>query len=206
MICVIVGNALTPSPEKLRKACEDADFVVAVDGGARFCAALSILPDMIIGDLDSIPDVLLKDLQKKTKIYKFPKDKDHTDLNLALLEAERLGAKKIQVFSWADERLDYSLAALIDSVNIKARIEFINSTSKILVLNSSNKNLDFKEKPGTKISIFPLQTPITIRTSGLKWKFNLKKERRPVFSQSNELVSNARITVSEGAVFIVVAG
>ena len=36
--------------------CQD-DFIIAVDGGGRFCEKLGLLPSIAIGDFDSIDEI-----------------------------------------------------------------------------------------------------------------------------------------------------
>ncbi|MDB5038779.1 MAG: hypothetical protein JWQ35_2307, partial [Bacteriovoracaceae bacterium] len=192
-----------PPLNTLLRSIEEADFLIAADGGAKHCAALDIVPDLLIGDFDSVPSDLLKELRAKTILYKFPRDKDFTDLKLALLECERRKADQIEVFSWADERLDYSLSAIFSSSMSRIPIEFISHRSSVYILNEHRREFLISDS-GSKISIYPIQMPISLKTEGLKWNFEWTNQTRPGFSQSNQTVSDAKITLSEGAAFLLI--
>lgn len=199
---VLVGNGNPPPFETLRRRLREADRIIAIDGGARFLKQIGARPHMVIGDLDSIEKDLLLELQSTSMIYRFSQDKDDTDLNLARLEAERSGAKRIEVFSWADERLDYSLGALMDLSHSNAEIECFGHRSLVFILNKHRPFLKLTEAPGSRISIFPLETPLSLKTKGLKWDFDWKKVAGPCFSQSNEIQSEAELRLSAGRAFV----
>lgn len=68
----------------LRKANRDRYQVIAVDGGANILCRRRFLPDLIIGDMDSIKPEVLDFYEGITEIKKFPTQKDKTDTELAL--------------------------------------------------------------------------------------------------------------------------
>jgi hypothetical protein len=68
-------------------------LLIAADGGAGLCLANDRIPDLLVGDLDSIPsDILKRTRSAGTKVAQAPVDKDETDLDLALQGASDLGA------------------------------------------------------------------------------------------------------------------
>ena len=52
---IIIANGDLPNLEKARALLRDDDFIIAADGGTRHALALGRTPDIIIGDLDSLP-------------------------------------------------------------------------------------------------------------------------------------------------------
>ena len=44
----------------LKKIGKDSDFILCADGGTDYCLKASLMPDMVIGDLDSISKDSLK--------------------------------------------------------------------------------------------------------------------------------------------------
>jgi thiamine pyrophosphokinase len=108
---VLFANGELPKPKALAKKLGDADFLIAVDGGLNHMIPLNLEPDLIIGDLDSIDDDTLQSYrEKKTKIQKFPTDKDQNDLELAIQAALEMNPKTIWVVAALGNRIDQTLA------------------------------------------------------------------------------------------------
>jgi len=211
----VIANALPPPKEVFLRSCRESDLVLAADGGANFCRDLGITPHWIIGDLDSISASNLDFFQSVHSIvYRFPVEKDETDLELALKQAVRLGADKIHLFSWADERVDYSLGTLFVVNTLSVPIELYTQRAHVFVVNrksspwrdSVTKFKTNRGKQNRKISIFPLIGPVTLKTKGLKWNLNWRKgDSVQRISQSNEIIGKeAEIHCKSGAIFIVV--
>ncbi|MFW5979554.1 MAG: thiamine diphosphokinase, partial [Halanaerobium sp.] len=64
---------------------KEIDFIIAVDGGANKLKSLGLMPDLIIGDLDSITNKNKKYYsQQNVKTIKYPVEKDQTDSEIAV--------------------------------------------------------------------------------------------------------------------------
>jgi len=88
--------------------------VIAADGGLDRAAALGLDVDVVIGDLDSVSaDALAAAEAAGARIVRHPEAKDATDLELALDEAVRLGARRVLVVASAEGRLDHLLGSLL---------------------------------------------------------------------------------------------
>ena len=65
------------------------------DGGANFAFQYGKVPEMIIGDLDSIEKKVLEYYKSKNVlIKKFPRDKDFTDFELILEEINKISGNE----------------------------------------------------------------------------------------------------------------
>lgn len=90
MVVVVCGGP-SPDPKSVEFVPVDA-LVIAVDSGLDNARDLGLRPIMVIGDLDSISPSGLDWARKQSiEIKEFPKDKDRSDLELALSEASNLG-------------------------------------------------------------------------------------------------------------------
>jgi thiamine pyrophosphokinase len=205
MNAVLIGNAAKPPKEYFLESIKEAKLLIAADGGARFCEELGVVPNMIIGDFDSLSPELIKKFETETEIKKFPKDKNETDLKLALSEAVRRGVSKLRVFSWADSRIDYSLGTLIDFSQSSLNIELVTEESSVFILNKTQHTFHIypEEFASSKISIYPLQNPTSLKSNGLKWELDWKSVNNLVYSQSNEVLEACKIELSEGSAFLV---
>jgi thiamine pyrophosphokinase len=93
---------------------QDVDLVLCADGGFRHAKALGIRPDVVIGDLDSLPDREREALETHDVcLVRHPRAKDETDLELALLYAAEQGAQQITVLGVRGGRLDHELGNLL---------------------------------------------------------------------------------------------
>ena len=65
MLTLIVANGELTGTTGLSNLVARADLILAVDGGANHCRRLGIVPDALIGDLDSITPTVLEEFREK---------------------------------------------------------------------------------------------------------------------------------------------
>ena len=102
-VCYIAGA----SPAAVKISPGPGDFLIAADGGLEHLARWNLRPDLLIGDMDSLAAVP-GDVPRK----KFPREKDDTDLSLALEEAFLHTQKNIIITGAWGGRPDHSVANL----------------------------------------------------------------------------------------------
>ena len=108
--CMLVGAAEIYGTPK--KAC--GDFVIAADGGYDRLSQIGVVPDLLIGDLDSLTAV-----PQGTEIIRHPVKKDETDMHLAFLEGYRRGYRSFSIFGGTGGRLDHTLANISLMISAK---------------------------------------------------------------------------------------
>ena len=59
MKCTILANGQWSQPAGLGLERRQQELVIATDGGAVHCRALGVTPDLLVGDMDSVPGDLL---------------------------------------------------------------------------------------------------------------------------------------------------
>ncbi|GAB4504484.1 MAG: thiamine diphosphokinase [Anaerolineales bacterium] len=110
---VIFANGHLPRLEAARALLRPQDTLIAADGGARHLLALGLLPHLLVGDLDSLDAASLSHLEAAgVDIYRYPTDKDETDLELALRHALEREPESILIVGALGGRLDQTLANL----------------------------------------------------------------------------------------------
>ena len=79
---LIVGNG----EETAKRIIENIkyDYLICADGGLEKVSNYGIIPDIIIGDFDSVDGNVLKQYESKIPVKKFPSEKDFTDMELAV--------------------------------------------------------------------------------------------------------------------------
>ncbi|MBQ7986007.1 MAG: thiamine diphosphokinase, partial [Clostridia bacterium] len=81
------------------------DFVICADAGYDHAKKFGIKADVVIGDMDSTK---FTDIAEEKRIY--PKRKDFTDSELAIMYAEEKGFERVLLFGMIGTRMDHSLA------------------------------------------------------------------------------------------------
>ena len=104
---IIFANGELPNIEKARALVQTDDYIICADGGTRHALALGLKPNLIVGDLDSVTDVELK--IASAKIVQYPRNKNETDLELALNHALVKKTSSILIIGALGGRLDQTL-------------------------------------------------------------------------------------------------
>lgn len=87
--------------------------LVCADGGARHIHALGLLPDLIVGDMDSLDGELQRDFVRQgSRIMRYPGAKDETDAQLALEMVFMMAPDEIRIYGALGARIDHTLANL----------------------------------------------------------------------------------------------
>lgn len=110
---VIFVNGVMADPAGVRSWLGDDDYLVAVDGGLLHMHALGIRPHLLIGDLDSLENQDVQSLREAgVEVEIYPREKDQTDLELALERVAGQKFKEIRIVAALGGRLDQTLANL----------------------------------------------------------------------------------------------
>jgi len=181
--------------------------VVGVDGGCKLLERLDVVPTIILGDFDSIGDLMrYKTKWPQAEIKTFPPEKDFTDAELAFDEVEGLPLDRIAVIGGFGGRADHMLSILfligrhskcvmIDALNYIEHIE-APMTRKL-------KKTDFHN---TYLSILPdVDLLEGINLKGFKYPLvNATIRRSQTLGISNEIVEEeAVIEIESGSGFLV---
>jgi thiamine pyrophosphokinase len=153
--------------------------IVSADGALKNCLYLKLVPDIVIGDMDSLgkeDKKILKTINPKAEFIKSPCEKDESDTQLALEYLAKSNVKNIILIGALGKRMDHSLANLINisSENLKnAQIKIIDENHEISILRQSAQ---IHGIVGNTLSIFSM-TPYTyfINTDGLKYSLHEEK-------------------------------
>jgi thiamine pyrophosphokinase len=87
--------------------------IICADGGDRHLAAAGVMPDVVVGDMDSIHDETLRHYEESgCRVVRYPRRKDETDTELALGEALALDPAEVWIWGAMGRRLDHTLANL----------------------------------------------------------------------------------------------
>jgi thiamine pyrophosphokinase len=170
--------------------------IIAVDGGCNHCAKMGILPDLIIGDFDSIDPKVLNDYQS-VPTRRFSPEKNETDLELAIQSTYTPEIKKITVFGALEQRTDHTLANLHLIRRYPNKVFFETETEIVFSFDSA---IEIPCVPGQTISFMQLGDPTAgIRSKGLKWELNDATFSKYFFSLSNICLNHSvHLSIAQG--------
>ncbi len=143
--------------EVLKKYKLASDIIICADGGANHLYKSDIIPDIIVGDLDSIDeDALTYYKSKSVEFHKYPSKKDYTDTELAIEFAIKKDSKEIILFGSTGTRLDHTLANIMLLLkllkrNIKASI--VDESNEIYIID---KHFEIEKEEETFLSFVPI--------------------------------------------------
>lgn len=187
---------------------ENYDYIIGADGGCNHLNNMGILPNYIIGDLDSIDKELISYYENKNIIFKkFPTHKDETDSQLCVYLAKDLGAKKIDFIGSLGGRIDHSLANIgfmyhVYEMGIEPRI--ITNEEEIYILHNEKRII--KGKKGNTISILALKdNALGVTLQNLEYPLdNAEIEYLSPLGISNVMLEDeCIISVKEGYLLVV---
>lgn len=173
MRAIIVANGELDLSPKSTTVKEPEDVLIAADGGAINCQRLGLVPDVVIGDFDSLGRDQLANLETAgTKMIKFPAHKDFTDLELAVQYAQEQGIKDIVIFGALGARWDQTLANLLLPASLRfasIQIRIIEGSQEIQLLREG-RTLILAGTPGDIVSLVPIDGDANgITTQGLEY-------------------------------------
>lgn len=209
MNVLITGSGMVESTEIIKEYSEISDLIICADGGARYFYKAGIKPDILVGDLDSI-DPEIKDFYMKsgTEIVLFPRNKDYTDMELALNIAVEKGAKRVYITGATGSRLDHTLS------NIQLLHKLADAGAEGVIVNASNyiylitEHIEIPRKEGFYLSLVPATPKVEgVTTKGLAYPL---KDATMVMGTglgvSNEFTSDkAEVTIKKGRLYAIVS-
>jgi len=188
-ILIITGGSIedTFAVEYLKE--HNFDKIIAVDKGLEAVSRYKIIPDIIMGDFDSIASEILERYRNKTKLIDFLPAKDDTDTALAIFEAIKIGGSDITILGALGGRMDHALAnmhcmMLPCEKGIKCSI--VDKYNKIYLL-SSGKVFKKVKLYGKYISFLPMTSVVKgITLKGFKYTL----ENEDLYIGSSRCISN----------------
>ena len=147
--------------------------IIAVDSGIEHLLNLSLDPNTLIGDLDSISKKSLDEVKKNgVKILAFNSNKAQTDFELALNYLEEAEKSKVYIIGGESGEIDHliSIFLLIPSKSFFENIIWLYGDKRIIFRQKIELNI----KKLTKFSIIPLSDLTNLSIDGAEWNLDNK--------------------------------
>jgi len=211
VIFIVAGGSL-PEPHFLRERILEVkpDEVICADGGARHVLGLGLMPRMVIGDMDSLPQASLDELMAGgCRILRHPCRKDETDTELALRYALDCNPDRIEIYAALGGRMDHALAnisLLVAAVKNGIETRIIDGATELFVVSGKT---EIRGTPGEIVSLFPVTTEVTgIDLMGFEYPLrNAMMEIGKPYGVSNRLLGEkGTVSISTGYLLVVKTG
>ncbi len=208
MLAAIFLNGSPDSPDLLRRVAGRADLVVAADGGARYALEAGVVPDLVVGDMDSLGEGLAREVESRgASLERHPVRKDKMDGHLAVLAARERGATAADLLCAVGGRLGALFAVthiLLAAERIGLHSTVVADRGRMFVVEAGSRKVEGASQDS--ISIFPLSGPAAgVTLEGMEYPLeNATLEPGDTLGFHNELIGNeARVSVGNGALLVV---
>jgi len=161
---IIVSGGTIEDERFLRETLAAADdpVIICADGASRQLLVHDIIPAVIIGDMDSVDEDILRYFKERgTKVVRFPTRKDETDTWLALDYAFTMKPDEIIILGALGGRIDHALAnisLLLKGVKQGVETKIVDETSELFVVA---RRATIQGNVGDTVSLFPLSSSVS---------------------------------------------
>ena len=167
---LVICNGNTPPKSLLSQLWRKTSYRVAADGGANLLIKSKYVPDVVVGDFDSL-DTKTREQMPNTKFLHIP-EQDTNDADKAVLHCLKLGYKEIHLLGADGGRQDQFLSGLEILFKYSDQARLI-SWAKLERMEFITHLWEEKIVPGTTLSILPIFGGAQgIVTKGLKYALN----------------------------------
>jgi thiamine pyrophosphokinase len=157
MHVIIFANGEIADYAALEATFQTGDLLVAADGGLRHLRNMELLPALLIGDLDSLtPEEVAAASAEGVFVQQFPKEKNETDLELALNHVLNAGFKDIRVAGALGGRLDHILGninLLLDERLAAGDVRLEDGREEVFIIRGQAV---VDGQPGDIVSLIPI--------------------------------------------------
>lgn len=181
---------------------DEGDYIIAADAGYRYLMEAGKVPDMVVGDFDT-----LKYLPEHPNVVQLPCEKDVTDTWEAVTRGLDKGYKEFHIYGCTGGRIEHTIA----NIQLLARIAeeggsgYLYDEKSILTVIKDSE-IAFDESFTGYISVFSLSEKSSgVTIEGLKYEtVNVELSNSFPLGVSNEFTGKAsKISVDEGCLLIV---
>jgi thiamine pyrophosphokinase len=201
-------NGVPDPPDLLRSVAGRADLVVAADGGARYALDAGVVPDIVVGDMDSLGEAGAREVAERGALLeRHPVRKDKMDAHLAVISAGERGATDVDLV--CATRGSFSSLFAVPHILLAAERMGLRATMRagwgqVFVLEAGARSIS--GHPRDSVSVFPFTGPakgVTLEGFGYPLE-DARLEIGDTLGFHNELVGRVgRVSVEEGALLVI---
>jgi len=159
----VILNGQIPTNDSIINQITNSDYIIAVDGSANKLYDLEIIPDVIIGDLDSVQ----KNKNQDTELVE-TQDQNKTDFRKTLEWCIEKGILNISIFGISGESEDHFLGNYYTLSDFGGKISW-KAFTDFSVISPCLGNKRFESFKGQKVSLFCMKGSSTINSENLEY-------------------------------------
>ncbi len=189
---LVIANGEPPKKMRLQALLHEAGVILCADGGANIALKLGVVPDAIIGDLDSIHAETL------VKFHKVPTYRDNddatTDLEKTIAWAIKGKFDHVTVIGASGKRLDHTIGNLgvLAKFYPDAVVRFVDDFGELTYVGRS---LTVDARKGETISLIPLSRCEGIVTDGLRYALTGETLELGIREGTSNVVTSSPVSI-----------
>lgn len=155
---VIIANGEYPTHKHPKNCVINASYTICLDGALKATLNKNIIPNIVIGDGDSISETLKEEYAHLLHLFT---DQDTNDLTKAINYCIKNGMRKIKIVGATGKREDHTLGniSLLLEYMQEVEVEMVTDYGIFTPIASTTK---FESTYGQQVSIFNIDnSPIT---------------------------------------------
>lgn len=175
-------------------------YIIACDHGYNHCVASCVVPDIVMGDMDSVVGSVDSSIQTVT----FSSDKDDTDTLIAIKHAIHMGYKHIHLLCATGGRADHflaNIACVVYAVSEGVHCCIIDDNN---IITATSSNLVVDKMDNYSLSLLSFSDSCIVSVSGTRYTLDHHKLTNNVpLGVSNIVLDRASITVFSGVLLVI---
>ena len=164
----VVANGEVPSSELSIRLLQKMKRIVCCDGALQKLLAINIIPDVVVGDGDSMDR---EELSRHNIPYHADGSEEYNDLQKALKYCLANGYDDVLLLGCGGLREDHFIAnlSILVMYSEKMRLAMLTEHGVFNVMRGTSM---FRSVPGMQVSVFPSNLHTKLSFSGLKYPVN----------------------------------
>ena len=202
--CIILANGKPPRKSVITFFHKNGyNTLLCADGGADSALRLGLIPDYIIGDLDSISKEAITKFNNTSEILQYKRQND-TDVEKCLKFVIKNKFDEALLIGVTGNRLDHTICNLGIVLKFFSKIKF-SLLAENSYLEPYTGDVRLKTQKGEIISLYGFDKKTKITSRGLKYQLkNISLPFGEKESTSNVSTSNSiQLKIRNGIIFII---
>lgn len=200
---LLLLNGEIADPALIRRLARRCALVICADGGARHARLLRLVPDAVVGDMDSLPRPLPRAWARTLYCCDF--NEDASDFEKSVIFARRTGCRRLYAAGLLGGRLDHVMVNLALVRRFAEAMDLVAVDRGLAFLRGSGRHR-FPWKRGQIFSLLAATPRALLSVAGGRYALRRAVLRPGSRGLSNVALGPVDVTVHSGRVWIMGSG